>query len=174
MRGLRRGQKQQWGGFIVAMIAAIRRSGDRRPDPRQSQRLVPTGCAPCAAGTRRRAHQRWAGYHRLNLWLLYTALACGVDKVRFICLWNGEDGDGQGGTAHVYNEVKRRTGAGDVVRHARALLMRHAEATTPFGLSLSKPARPATRSGRTQFEFHLAVCKSRLVGAACRRPHYDF
>jgi hypothetical protein len=49
-------------------------------------------------------------YERCNLWLLYTALACGVDKVRFVCLWNGGGGDGPGGTAHMYNEVKRRTG----------------------------------------------------------------
>ena len=49
-------------------------------------------------------------YERCNLWLLYTALACGVDKVRFVCLWNGEGGDGLGGTAHMYNEVNERTG----------------------------------------------------------------
>jgi hypothetical protein len=49
-------------------------------------------------------------YERCNLWLLYTALACGVNKVRFVCLWNGGGGDGPGGTAHMYNEVKRRTG----------------------------------------------------------------
>jgi len=49
-------------------------------------------------------------YERCNLWLLYTALACGIDKVRFVCLWNGGGGDGPGGTEHMYNEVKRRTG----------------------------------------------------------------
>lgn len=49
-------------------------------------------------------------YERCNLWLLYTALACGVDKVRFVCLWNGNEDDGPGGTAHMYNEVQRRTG----------------------------------------------------------------
>lgn len=49
-------------------------------------------------------------YERCNRWLLYTALACGIDKVRFICLWNGGGGDGPGGTAHMYNEVKKRTG----------------------------------------------------------------
>ena len=49
-------------------------------------------------------------YERCNLWLLYTALSFGVDKVRFVCLWNGGGGDGPGGTAHMYNEVKRRTG----------------------------------------------------------------
>lgn len=49
-------------------------------------------------------------FERCNLWLLNTALAAGVDKVRFICLWNGSGGDGPGGTAHLYAEVKRRTG----------------------------------------------------------------
>jgi hypothetical protein len=44
------------------------------------------------------------------MWLLYSALGWGVDKVRFICLWNGEGGDGRGGTSHMYKEVKRRTG----------------------------------------------------------------
>jgi tetratricopeptide (TPR) repeat protein len=49
-------------------------------------------------------------YERCNLWLLYTALACGLEKVQFVCLWNGGGGDGPGGTAHMYNEVKQRTG----------------------------------------------------------------
>ena len=49
-------------------------------------------------------------FERCNLWLLYSALACGIDKVRFVTLWNGGGGDGPGGTAHMYNEVKRRTG----------------------------------------------------------------
>jgi len=49
-------------------------------------------------------------FERCNQWLLYTALAAGVDKVRFMCLWDGGGGDGPGGTAHMYNEVKRRTG----------------------------------------------------------------
>jgi len=49
-------------------------------------------------------------FERCNLWLLYTALAYGPEKVRFVCLWDGGGGDGPGGTAHMYNEVKRRTG----------------------------------------------------------------
>jgi tetratricopeptide (TPR) repeat protein len=49
-------------------------------------------------------------YRRCNLWLLYSALACGIDKVRFLALWDGGGSDGPGGTAHMYNEVKRRTG----------------------------------------------------------------
>lgn len=47
---------------------------------------------------------------RANLWLLYTALALGAGKVRFITLWNGSGGDGPGGTAHMVQEVKRQTG----------------------------------------------------------------
>lgn len=49
-------------------------------------------------------------YERCNLWLFYTALAYGTERVRFLCLWNGDGGDGPGGTAHMYNEVKQRTG----------------------------------------------------------------
>jgi hypothetical protein len=49
-------------------------------------------------------------FERCNLWLLYTMLAWGMEKARFVCLWNGGGGDGPGGTQHMYNEVKKRTG----------------------------------------------------------------
>jgi tetratricopeptide (TPR) repeat protein len=49
-------------------------------------------------------------YERCNLWLLYTALSFGIEKVRFIALWDGGGGDGPGGTAHMHHEVKNRTG----------------------------------------------------------------
>lgn len=49
-------------------------------------------------------------YARCNLWLLNTALAWGVERVHFVCLWNGAGGDGSGGTAHMYHEVAKRTG----------------------------------------------------------------
>ncbi len=49
-------------------------------------------------------------FERCNRWLLYTALSYGINKVRLICLWDGGGGDGPGGTAHMYEEVKRRTG----------------------------------------------------------------
>lgn len=49
-------------------------------------------------------------YERCNLWLLDTALAYGIEKVRFICLWNGEGDDAPGGTAHMYQEVNEKTG----------------------------------------------------------------
>jgi hypothetical protein len=78
-----------------------------------------TACSPRSRGSCRRNSVRCRrdargeaanAFERCNLWLLYTALAWGVDKVRFICLWNGGGGDGPGGTAHMYHEVKRRTG----------------------------------------------------------------
>ncbi len=49
-------------------------------------------------------------FERCNQWLLYSALSQGLDRVRFICLWNGGGGDGAGGTAHMVKEVTRRTG----------------------------------------------------------------
>ncbi|EAQ75252.1 hypothetical protein WH5701_09219 [Synechococcus sp. WH 5701] len=49
-------------------------------------------------------------FERCNLWVLNSALACGIDRVRFIALWNGAVGDGPGGTAHLHQEVQRRTG----------------------------------------------------------------
>ncbi|MEO8600954.1 MAG: TRAFs-binding domain-containing protein [bacterium] len=49
-------------------------------------------------------------FERCNLWLLYSALACGLARVRFVCLWDGGGGDGPGGTAHMYNAVSARTG----------------------------------------------------------------
>ncbi|NOT85042.1 MAG: DUF4071 domain-containing protein [Methylococcaceae bacterium] len=49
-------------------------------------------------------------FERCNLWLLYTALACGPEQVRFVCLWDGGGGDGRGGTAQMVEEVKKRTG----------------------------------------------------------------
>ena len=71
---------------------------------------APIRAAPGALGEPPLRAESGYPYERCNLWLLYTALACGVDKVRFVCLWNGEGGDGLGGTAHMYNEVKHRTG----------------------------------------------------------------
>jgi tetratricopeptide (TPR) repeat protein len=50
------------------------------------------------------------GYARSNLWRLYTSLAWGPDKVRFICLWNRQGGDGPGGTKHMYDTVQKYAG----------------------------------------------------------------
>jgi hypothetical protein len=49
-------------------------------------------------------------YARNNRWQLYTALSWGPDKVRFICLWNRQGGDGPGGTKHMYDTVQKYSG----------------------------------------------------------------
>lgn len=49
-------------------------------------------------------------WERGNRWLLNTALAAGIHKVRFVALWDGGGGDGPGGTRHMMDEVRRRTG----------------------------------------------------------------
>lgn len=47
---------------------------------------------------------------RNNLWQLYSALSYGVEKVRFICLWNKQPGDGIGGTEHMKGVVEDLVG----------------------------------------------------------------
>jgi hypothetical protein len=54
-------------------------------------------------------------FARNNLWQLYTALAWGPDKVNFICLWNRQEGDGPGGTQHMYEMVTRHAGRAYVI-----------------------------------------------------------
>ena len=49
-------------------------------------------------------------FEQCNLWLLATALAYGVGRLRFISLWDGEGGDGPGGTRHLVDEVRRMAG----------------------------------------------------------------
>jgi hypothetical protein len=49
-------------------------------------------------------------YERNNRWMLASALRFGADKVDFVCLWNGEGGDGPGGTRHMMDAVRSRGG----------------------------------------------------------------
>lgn len=76
------------------LAARAKLSTKIRSAPREL-RSLPTGIDP---------------YERCNLWLFETALSYGDNKLQFICLWDGGGGDGPGGTAHMYQEVKRRTG----------------------------------------------------------------
>ena len=46
-----------------------------------------------------------------NVWMLERALSFGADKVRFLCVWNGEGGDGPGGTDHMRKAVKKSGGS---------------------------------------------------------------
>ena len=49
-------------------------------------------------------------FERCNRWLLDTALAHGGEQVWLLCLWDGQGGDGAGGTAHMVGEVRRHHG----------------------------------------------------------------
>ena len=42
--------------------------------------------------------------------MLGDALRFGADKVDFVSLWNGEGGDGPGGTRHMMEEVRNKGG----------------------------------------------------------------
>ncbi|HPK71427.1 MAG TPA: hypothetical protein PLN93_05775, partial [Vicinamibacterales bacterium] len=88
---------EQWRQRYFAVTAALE----------VAPRIMPDELGPLPKSLRGEPAN---AFERCNLWLLYTALAWGVRKVRFVCLWNGGGGDGPGGTAHMYNEVKRRTG----------------------------------------------------------------
>jgi hypothetical protein len=49
-------------------------------------------------------------YERCNLWMLEDALRMGPEKLCFICLWDGGEGDGPGGTQHMVKAVCSRGG----------------------------------------------------------------
>jgi hypothetical protein len=62
-------------------------------------------------------------YERANLWQLYTALAGGPDRVRFIALWDGEKSGKPGGTDHMIDAVRKRSGRVSII-DAKTLLER--------------------------------------------------
>jgi hypothetical protein len=62
--------------------------------------VVPFALPPTALPRRR--------FERANEWLLETALRWGADRLRFICLWDGEPSGGSGGTAHLVERVRGR------------------------------------------------------------------
>ncbi len=113
---LQRGVRVHWlqpfrePEFIENSVVQCAEPWRKRYLEAKSKLAAPIRSAPDALGTAPANAGAGYPYERCNLWLLYTALAYGVDKVRFVCLWNGGGGDGPGGTAHMYNEVKRRTG----------------------------------------------------------------
>jgi tetratricopeptide (TPR) repeat protein len=49
-------------------------------------------------------------HDRCNRWILYSALSQGLSKTSFVTLWNGEAGDGPGGTKHMVELVRKLTG----------------------------------------------------------------
>lgn len=47
-------------------------------------------------------------YERNNQWMLQSAARLG-EKIVFICLWDGQGGDGPGGTQHLMKQARRKT-----------------------------------------------------------------
>ena len=54
-------------------------------------------------------------HDRCNRWILYSALSQGLLKNSFITLWNGEPGDGPGGTQNMVELVRKLTGRQPVI-----------------------------------------------------------
>ena len=49
-------------------------------------------------------------YARNNLWMLYTALSYTPERVSFICLWNGKEGDGLVVQKDMYDRISKHFG----------------------------------------------------------------
>ena len=49
-------------------------------------------------------------YSRNNRWQLHTALSYGAERLRFVSLWDGQEGDGPGGTRDMVKAVTQRSG----------------------------------------------------------------
>ena len=92
-------------------------------------------------------------WQRNNLWMLHNALAQGRDKVTLVALWDGEKGDGPGGTEHMVEKARGPGRQGGDPRHQTAVrlgLKRTARASAgsaPSGASQAWPAplRPGRR-----------------------------
>jgi len=47
-------------------------------------------------------------YAQANLWMIEAATRFGPGRVEFLCLWDGQGGDGPGGTAHMIARLESR------------------------------------------------------------------
>jgi hypothetical protein len=68
-----------------------------------------------------RAKKDYSIWQRSNLWMLHSALAISNDNLTLIALWNGEVGDGPGGTEDMVQRAKDR-GATFIHLNARKLV----------------------------------------------------
>ena len=68
-----------------------------------------------------RAKKGYSIWQRSNLWMLHSALAISDDDLVMIALWNGEVGDGAGGTEDMVKRAKNR-GATFIHLDARELI----------------------------------------------------
>ena len=112
---LTRGARVQWlqplpeAEFLQASVVSCANGAQwqRRYDAAKSKGEDAPRCMTIELGPPPPGVNVW---ERGNQWLLNTALAHGPDKARCVVLWDGGGGDGPGGTRHMFEEVKRRTG----------------------------------------------------------------
>ena len=88
-------------------VARYRAVAARLASPPQ---VMPASAPGAQAGSGSNAPPEDNPFARCNRWLLDTALARGGDQVWLLCLWDGQGGDGAGGTAHMVGEVQRHHG----------------------------------------------------------------
>ncbi len=88
-------------------VARYRAVAARLANPPQ---VMPASASCAQAGSAPNAPPDDNPFERCNRWLLDTALARGGDQVWLLCLWDGQGGDGAGGTAHMVGEVQRHHG----------------------------------------------------------------
>jgi tetratricopeptide (TPR) repeat protein len=69
--------------------------------------VMPEELGPAPAGV--------SVHDRCNRWILYSALSHGLNRTSFVTLWNGEPGDGPGGTQHMVEIVRSLTGHQPIV-----------------------------------------------------------
>jgi hypothetical protein len=79
------------------------------------QKAARTLIAPTELGPPPPGSHRDYPFERVNMWMLYTALSCGAERLRFLALWDGKGGDGPGGTAHLVREVSKYDGQYQVI-----------------------------------------------------------
>jgi tetratricopeptide (TPR) repeat protein len=69
--------------------------------------VMPEELGPAPAGV--------SVHDRCNRWILYSALSQGLRRASFITLWNGESGDGPGGTQNMIELVRKLTGRQPII-----------------------------------------------------------
>ena len=69
-------------------------------------------------------------YERNNRWTLYSAKRVGIEHMELIVLWNGQPGDGPGGTNHMVEEMRRLGGAVEHLDTTKLFVIEQPEETT--------------------------------------------
>lgn len=99
------------GKFIQESVsfagdAWVKRFYDIYNNPNVTRHLQPTRLGEVPEGD--------SPFIRNNRWALYSTLVNDISRIRLIALWNGQTGDGPGGTADMVNQVRQ---LGGIVEH---------------------------------------------------------